>query len=291
LPDHQKILIPDTLRQFVKHVWYIDGNIQSKLHADPHAETIGTFSQNNTHTLSLPNFADGNPGLIFQQFASGKFDCEQQKDIPRNYVFGQTVLPISLSVPQNCTIIGVIFYPHVLQSIFRFSAKEITDNVVDLHLLPAVPRINLSEQLWDMSTPAAQVQIIFRYLELLVNRNNAVPDKGMQYASGKIMRLNGQVSMKQLQSELNLSERTFERKFEQHVGVSSRLLSGIAQFQASLKQLRNGSFLKLSDIAYDNGYADQSHFIRIFKRFTGMSPLQFYKQLNGITEPGSFILQ
>jgi AraC-like DNA-binding protein len=35
----------------------------------------------------------------------------------------------------------------------------------------------------------------------------------------------------------------------------------------------------LSDIAFENGYADQSHFIRAFQEFAGFTPNQYQKQL------------
>jgi AraC-like DNA-binding protein len=34
----------------------------------------------------------------------------------------------------------------------------------------------------------------------------------------------------------------------------------------------------LTDVSYACGYADQAHFIRDFKRFTGESPKNFIKQ-------------
>jgi AraC-like DNA-binding protein len=138
--------------------------------------------------------------------------------------------------------------------------------------------MDLTEQLWELHDPKDQFRLIFKYLEYIIHKNEATPDRGIQYAVTRIMQGKGVVSLKHIQSELNLSERTFERKFDQHVGLSPMLLAGIAQFQAALQQLKSGKFFKLSDIAYDNGYADQSHFIRSFKKFTGVSPLRFRKQ-------------
>ena len=62
------------------------------------------------------------------------------------------------------------------------------------------------------------------------------------------------------------------------MGVSPKLFARISRFQASLSQLRNNDFNKLSDLAFDNDYADQSHFIRSFREFAGFSPHQLRKQ-------------
>ena len=269
------ISIPDQLKSYVKYIWYFDGEAKNS-HPQQGEEVI---SANAVQDIIFPNFADGSPGLVFQQSDSGNFNCRNASRVPRSYVYGQGIEPINLYVPKGCTMIGVVFHTHVLQTLFGFQAKEITDNFIDLSLLPAIPRISLSEQLWDNSTMQGQMQIVFRYLGYLIEKSKAQPDNGLQYAVQKLMQVDSTVSIKKLHSALNLSERSFERKFAQHVGISPRLLASIGQFQSALKQITTSNFSRLSDVAYDNGYADQSHFIRVFKKFTGVSPLQFSKQL------------
>lgn len=48
----------------------------------------------------------------------------------------------------------------------------------------------------------------------------------------------------------------------------------------------NTRFSKFSDLAYDNEYYDQMHFIREFKRFTGYTPGMFVKKNNSILQIG-----
>ena len=249
------IQIPARLKPFIRAVAYIDGSAAN----------------------SFQYYADGTPGIIFQQKDTGLFACKRSAKIPGSYVFGQAISPIVVQAPKNCILISVSLYPHVLLSLFRFNASEITDGFVDLRELPDKPRFDPLAQLWATKDPERQFRHVFRYLEALVEKNAAVPDKGIQYAVNRIWQGKEQGAFKNLHRELNVSERTFERKFEQQVGLSPRLLANIAQFQASLRQLKTGNYQRLSDIAYDNGYSDQSHFIRSFKRFTGVSPLQFAK--------------
>ncbi len=97
----------------------------------------------------------------------------------------------------------------------------------------------------------------------------------LEAALSRLQETQGALSLRDLRDELRITERSFERRFKQYTGMSPKLFARIAQFQASLQQLRDKQFDKLSDLAYSNDYADQSHFIRTFREFAGCSPLKF----------------
>jgi AraC-like DNA-binding protein len=85
----------------------------------------------------------------------------------------------------------------------------------------------------------------------------------------------------------NLSIRKLERLFNKHVGLSPKTYATVHRFQSSLNQLRRGGFTKLSDIAYINGYSDQMHFIKEFKRFAGKTPTGFLSSGDSLMHIGS----
>ena len=261
--QHSAICIPIRLRSFIRRIWTLD--------PDRPELFPGHFSI----------YADGFPGIIFQQSESDLI-LNGGKKLPGIFLFGQTVQPISMATAGRLKMIVVCFHPHVLFSIFRFNARAITDDCLDLGLLPPVPAINLKDQLCNAVSVEKQVSILFDYMEQIIIRNRSTVDAGMAYATSQLLQHNRALPLKELQRVLNLSERTFQRKFEQHIGVSPQLFSKISQFQAALSQLRSGRFNKLSDIAYDNGFSDQSHFIRHFSKFTGLSPLELKKQTENI---------
>jgi AraC-like DNA-binding protein len=136
----------------------------------------------------------------------------------------------------------------------------------------------------NSSPQEKQVETLSAYIASMINRNSGYIDKPTKHAVSLIMQANGNLPLKALHDELNISERSFERKFEQYVGISPKLFSKICRFQASFQQLKDNRYNKLSDIAFENGYADQSHFIRVFKEFTGLSPLEFQKKAQPLAE-------
>lgn len=259
------IQIPLHLKPYISRIWYAAGATGN----------------------AFPIFADGYTGIIFQQSdtGSGMILGGEERVLSSTFVFGQTLDPIVLHTTPGCRVIGLLFHPHVMPSLFDLPAKELTDACVDMSLLPAVPRVNLQEQLWNTVSAEQQCEILFDYVDKLIARRQQPVEHTMQYATSQILRHNGKVSLKELHHTLHLSERTFERRFEQFVGVSPRVFSSIAQFQAAMRMLDNGQFAKLSDIAYETGYADQSHFIRWFKKFTGVTPLDYCRNHSILKTP------
>jgi AraC-like DNA-binding protein len=68
-----------------------------------------------------------------------------------------------------------------------------------------------------------------------------------------------------------ISSRYLHKLVSQYTGLSPKFHNKINRFQQSLKLITNNRN-SLTSIAYDCGYFDQSHFIKDFKSFTGVTP-------------------
>lgn len=69
--------------------------------------------------------------------------------------------------------------------------------------------------------------------------------------------------------------KTFERNVLHYTGYTPKILHSIRRFQKVGNQLVYDKQEQLSDIAYYNGFADQAHFIREFRKFSGVAPRTF----------------
>ena len=78
------------------------------------------------------------------------------------------------------------------------------------------------------------------------------------------------------QKKNNINRRQLARKFSSAIGLSPKQLAKTIRIQTTLKVLLNEEVTKLTDLAYENEYFDQAHFIKEFKEFTGLTPKEFF---------------
>lgn len=85
----------------------------------------------------------------------------------------------------------------------------------------------------------------------------------------------------ELQQHLNLSYRSINRLYNNLLGISPKEFLKISKFRRGIRGL-NFTNSNHSQIAFEIGYADQSHFIRDFKNYTNLTPKQFTKKVRPI---------
>lgn len=69
----------------------------------------------------------------------------------------------------------------------------------------------------------------------------------------------------------------FIQAFKDILGLTPQTYLQLVQVNKAIRQIAGNTELLLTEVAYDQGFYDQAHFIRVFKKFSGMSPLQYRK--------------
>ena len=83
-------------------------------------------------------------------------------------------------------------------------------------------------------------------------------------------------SLKELAAVLDIHPVTISKNFARYFGCTLGEFIRKYRVEKALYMIRTTD-LHLTDIAFTCGFADQSHFIRTFKRFTGTLPLHYRK--------------
>jgi AraC-like DNA-binding protein len=91
----------------------------------------------------------------------------------------------------------------------------------------------------------------------------------------KITAANGVLDVKDLSDSLYISRDAFEKRFRKAVGTAPKQFADIVRMKALIGRAHLTD--SLLDSALSAGFFDQSHFIRNFKRFTGLTPKDFFR--------------
>jgi len=171
-------------------------------------------------------------------------------------------------------IFGAYLYPYTLQYLFGAPASSISNGLVSMDSLMGHEGRLLEERIMLASTNAMRAKLLGEFI--LKRIRCAAPRLyGMHHAVAHVVHSNGVDSVKQLAETYCLSARQFERKFKELSGFTPKMYSRIVRFQRAT-QFYGKDFRALSDIAYDCGYYDQSHFISDFKEFSGYHPSAYF---------------
>jgi AraC-like DNA-binding protein len=209
----------------------------------------------------LPLVTNGMPALLYTS-DSNHVTC-----------FGQSVPDEALLIGKDTTLILFFFKPFSLGPILKLSAQQLK-NPVDFNLWNAQKAMALTLQLHHAASTTEKLEILSDFIlsQLQVNQHEC---KIIRYATDKMMQDSSTAVHAQLLDELNVTERTFQRIFKKYVGTTSNDYRRICQFYFSFLQLKGGHYDKLTDVVYNNGYFDQSHYTRSFKEFTDTTPNEY----------------
>jgi len=204
---------------------------------------------------------------------------------PRNkkltdfYLYGQTIEPISLHIKGVFKLLILQLYPFAVRILLGVDPKVLNDDCYDLMLVEDVDTQSTLEKLRNTEDNNDILEILADYVNELVQNASINPDYRIKLATNLILKANGNISIKEVRDRLYVTERTLERHFLKEMGVTTKQFAKIIQFSSSMKQISEMDYVNLTEIGYDTGFADQSHFIRTFKRYAGKTPKEFQKQI------------
>jgi AraC-like DNA-binding protein len=214
--------------------------------------------------------------MVFHYGSPSKFRKKDSgKYIEPNLVLcGQQTSYYDLSLSGKTGMIIIVFKPQGLKSFFNFPITELLNENLSLQDLATHEADELEDKLFN--SPDNKQRII--HLENFLIKK-LIPDdeyERIEYALRIIENHNGQIKAQELAHDVCLGIKQFERIFSNCVGINPKKFSSIVRLQNVLQMKRKHDKSSMSQLAFDNGYFDQSHFIHDFKSLTGLTPKAFF---------------
>lgn len=238
-------------------------------------ESIRLIDFKGDNSLAINILPSGAPGILFQHmngYEAIENMTAQSKytDISSTlYLYGSSVKPSVMRFKAGSyTAVQITLQPHALNSIFGLNASALANKTIPLD---EVSNKTFNEQLLDVENAQQQATMLTNFLacrlNLVKDRDNLV-ESGLQL----IHQPNSSVRVSSLTQTLNISERQFERRFRQTVGISAKSYIRLKRFNEAIELINSGRFTTLTELAHKLCFHDQSHFIRDIKAFSGLTP-------------------
>lgn len=240
------------------------------------------------YTAPMKFLPMGNPVLVFNQGPPYFVKNDVYHEVIRNgdsLVIGQQDRYYLLKPEEDLFIFMIIFQPTGVYRLLNYPIHEIGNKSIRLIELPDPDLRSLPDYLKDK---AANIESFVNTAEqFFLHRLKSVQKKSLyiEDALHSIFRCKGFLSVKQLSSEANTSERNFRRRFFETVGIAPKKYILINRLHYILHMMeQKPAKINWADIAYSCGYYDQMHFIKEFKKFSGETPSHYYKEKHQIKE-------
>jgi AraC-like DNA-binding protein len=187
---------------------------------------------------------------------------------------------MDVSMHPGTACVAVWFRPGKAYRFFPAPMNELSDKVAGLSILWKEAAW-LEEKVAGATNDEDRVRIVQDILlqKLLKLKRD---DSHVAFCLWQVNNAQGLLSVRELSEKANISSRQLGRRFNDSVGLSPKEFTRISRFIHSLKQLKKFPSQSLTSLAYNSGYYDQSHFIRDFKDYAGVTPGELLNSGNRI---------
>lgn len=194
------------------------------------------------------------------------------------YIIGQPLSKrMSLSNPNGINILGVKFTSLGLYLLTGIDMKHISDKIIDAVDIWNCEISLLHEEMLSKKTTLEQIAAIEHFL--IRKRMRHCKDERIALLNQSLhqMEHHNIFSVTHLRENNFISKKTFERYFQNYIGVSPKQYANICRFN-NVRTYLDGLDAEAdwNGIAFDFGYYDQSHLIREFKWYAGKTPSEYF---------------
>jgi AraC-like DNA-binding protein len=214
-------------------------------------------------------YPTGNTALVFR--------CDPQN--PGAVFVGTPTAPTCAGyADSDCPYFVILFWPGMGYAFSPFPPVKLIDQYVPLEQILPAGSGRIIEKIVLAQSYQARVRIFERFLEKRLSFAENIPT-GIAPLIKTVYRDSAGGGVGKLTDRACYSDRHVRRLFLKYVGISPKLLGDMIRHQKSLRYLNLNPARNMAGLAYDQGYSDQSHFIRHFKKFQGITPSQFISRL------------
>lgn len=228
--------------------------------------------------FSVLTFPIGCPQMIFHR-RTPLFIPELSSRQDKFTISGQVNFPAHIASDGDMEMIVAVFYPHTIGMFIETPPSAFYNQEISGYDVGNKQLEQLADMVFDCDDSESGIWLMEQWLTARIAPSLNIERIGTSLSA--LLR-SPSISIENLAGISCLGKKQYGRLFRECVGMNPKEYGRIARFQRALRMMQLGS-RDYADITYANGYSDQSHFIRDFRQFSGMTP----KQLTAYQTPYS----
>jgi len=220
-----------------------------------------------------PLLADGNVSLVLSTGMTCELGGRWRVDPsgPSGRVIGPMTRVGETDVRECAEGVGVYFRPAQASTFIGMPIGELTDRIIGADDVWGLVGRSLPAELGELDDRARVDRLEAALLERLARDDSHVVGIDAAGLASRVLSCDGRVSVESLADAAGVSRQHLTRVFRDRVGLAPKTYCSLARFQSGLVYAGRGD-VDWAQAAAAMGYADQSHMISEFRRFSSLTP-------------------
>ena len=212
----------------------------------------------------------------FKLFSSFKFtDFTNYK---KYWVAGLQTQPTYVESYGESKMIVVQFKTLGAYAFLKQPLRYFTNNYINLDCVYKKKADDIWEQLQETESVNEKFLLVenFLYREFLTTK---IPSHKLISSMNILFKKRENNSIREICQQHNISRKHLNFLFQEYLGVSPKMFSSLSRFQSVLQTINKAKPAKLTTLACELNFFDQAHFNNDFRRFTGIKPNEYIKNV------------
>lgn len=182
----------------------------------------------------------------------------------------------------NICMLGISFFPTGLYPFLKIPLGEFKNYTIEFDQISKglnseiITRINNLENIDNVLNTMEEILLKFLDCNKILDENTVGLFKSF---SNRV-----DLSIEGFSNEYGINKRKLERYFYKYIGAPPKTYAKIKRFNNVVKVFKSGIYSSLTQLALDNNYYDQAHFIKEFKALTGSIPSEFINSKSSLRD-------
>jgi AraC-like DNA-binding protein len=208
-------------------------------------------------------------------------------DYKKHWVAGLQTKPTYVESYGESKMVVVQFKTKGAHVFLNHPLHSFTDNYITLDCVFN----NYADEVWEQLSEAQSIHEKMLITENFLLRNLLASKMPCEKLLTSIDFLSGSkqnLSVYEICRQYRISRKHLNFLFKEYLGVSPKMMSSLNRLQTVLQSISQSKPGKLASFAYELDYFDQAHFNNSFKRFTGLRPTDYLRNVE--TKPSLKII-